>query len=129
MNSLNPFQAFAGIVPGFNQPILPGWTLNIDSNNSSSPRTEGLVVSKFSYGRQLGQVNDALAAIIGLLPEAARALPEVESFLRMKARIDVLKDDTLDERVAAVAADLAALKRSKDKRAFDKAVAPLRDVV
>ena len=129
MNSMNPFQALASVVPGFSQPILPGWTLNIDSNNSSSPRTEGLVVSKFSYGRQLGQLNDALAAIIALLPAQARALPEVERFLRMKARIDVLKDDGLDDRVAAVAADLATLKRSKDKKAFDKAAAPLRAIL
>jgi len=129
MQSLNPFLAFASAVPSFTQPILPGWTLNIDSNNSSSPRTEGLVVSKFSYGRQLGQVNDALAAIIALLPAEARALPEVERFLRMKACIDVLKDDNLDDRVASVAADLARLKRSKDRTAFDRAIAPLREVL
>jgi len=129
MNSLNPFQAFANAIPAFSQPILPGWTLNIDSNNSSSPRTEGLVVSKFSYGRQLGQINDALAAIIATLPAATQALPQVRRFIDLKARIDVLKGDNLDDRVAAVAADLAALKRSKDKRAFDKACAPLREVL
>jgi len=129
MNSFNPFQAFAGTVPGFSQPILPGWTLNIDSNNSSSPRTEGLVVSKFSYGRQLGRLNDALDAIVATLPPATRTLPEVEAFLRMKERIDVLKDDSLDDRVAVLAAELAALKRSKDKRAFERVSAPLRAVL
>jgi hypothetical protein len=129
MNHLNPFQAFASAMPSFTQPILPGWTLNIDSNNSSSPRTEGLVVSRFSYGRQLGQVNDALAAIVALLPAEARALPEVERFMRMKACIDVLKDDSLDDRVASLAADLARLKGSKDSKAFDRATAPLRELL
>ncbi|HEY8976286.1 MAG TPA: hypothetical protein VIN75_18875 [Burkholderiaceae bacterium] len=129
MNHLNPFQAFASAMPSFTQPILPGWTLNIDSNNSSSPRTEGLVVSRFSYGRQLGQVNDALAAIVALLPAEARALPEVERFMRMKACIDVLKDDSLDDRVASLAADLARLKDSKDSKAFDRATAPLRELL
>jgi len=129
MNSLNPFQAFANAIPAFSQPILPGWTLNIDSNNSSSPRTEGLVVSRFSYGRQLGQINDALAAIIAALPPATRALPQVERFIDMKTRIDALKDDNLDDRVASVAAELAALKRRKDKSAFDRASAPLRQVL
>jgi len=129
MNSMNPFQAFASAIPSFSQPILPGWTLNIDSNNSSSPRTEGLVVSKFSYGRQLGQINDALEAIIATLPAATQALPQVRSFLDMKARIDVLKDDNLDDRVAAVAAELATLKRRKDKTAFERAAAPLRPVL
>jgi len=129
MNSLNPFLAFAGAMPSFTQPILPGWTFNIDSNNSSSPRTEGLVVSRFSYGRQLGQINDALAAIIAALPPATRALPQVERFIDMKTRIDALKDDNLDDRVASVAAELAALKRRKDKSAFDRASAPLRQVL
>jgi len=132
MNSLNPFQAFANAIPAFSQPILPGWTLNIDSNNSSSPRTEGLVVSKFSYGRQLGQVNDALAVIIAALPEALQAAPEIRRFVEMKARIDVLKDETLDDRAAALAAELARLKRSKapaDRQAFDRIAASLRTVV
>ncbi|MBW8758634.1 MAG: hypothetical protein JF586_13560 [Burkholderiales bacterium] len=132
MNSLNPFLAFAGAVPSFNQPILPGWTLNIDSNNSSSPRTEGLVVSRFSYGRQLGQISDALAAIIAALPAPAQAQADIRRFLEMKARIDLLKEDTLDERAAALAGELAALKRSKqakDKRAFDQAAALLRPVL
>ena len=129
MNSLNPFLAFADAMPSFTQPILPGWTFNIDSNNSSSPRTEGLVVSRFSYGRQLGQINDALAAIIAALPPATRALPQVERFIDMKTRIDALKDDNLDDRVASVAAELAALKRRKDKSAFDRASAPLRQVL
>jgi hypothetical protein len=129
MNSLNPFLAFAGAMPSFTQPILPGWTLNIDSNNSSSPRTEGLVVSRFSYGRQLGQINDALEAIIATLPAATQGLPQVRRFIDMKARIDALKDDNLDDRVASVAAELAALKRRKDKSAFDKASAPLRQVL
>ena len=129
MNSLNPFQAFANAIPAFSQPILPGWTLNIDSNNSSSPRTEGLVVSRFSYGRQLGQINDALAAIIATLPAATQALPQVKRFIDLKARIDALKDGNLDDRVASVAAELAALKRRKDKRAFDKASAPLRELL
>ena len=129
MNSLNPFLAFAGAMPSFNQPILPGWTLNIDSNNSSSPRTEGLVVSRFSYGRQLGQINDALEAIIATLPPTTQALPQVRRFIDMKGRIDALKDDNLDDRVASVAAELAALKRRKDKSAFEKASAPLRQVL
>jgi len=129
MNSMNPFQAFASAIPSFSQPILPGWTLNIDSNNSSSPRTEGLVVSKFSYGRQLGQISDALEAVIATLPAATQALPQVKGFLDMKARIDVLKDDNLDDRVAAVAAELAKLKRRKDKTAFEQAATPLRGVL
>ena len=94
MNSSNPYlDAFAAwaVAPGFSQPILPGWTINVNSNNSTSPHTEGLVVSKFSYGRQLGQISDALAAIIATLPAKTQADPAVARFLKMKAAVDVLK--------------------------------------
>jgi len=79
------------VAPGFSQPILPGWTINVNSNNSTSPRTEGLVVSKFSYGHQLGQISDALAAIVATLPEKTQKDPAVARFLKLKAAIDVLK--------------------------------------
>ena len=95
MNSSNPYlDALTawGVAPGFSQPILPGWTINVNSNNSTSPRTEGLVVSKFSYGRQLGQISDALAAIVATLPAKTQADPDVARFMKMKAAIDVLKD-------------------------------------
>ena len=94
MNSSNPYlDALTawGIAPAFSQPILPGWTINVNSNNSTSPRTEGLVVSKFSYGQQLGRISDALEAIVGTLPAKTQADPAVVKFLKMKAAVDVLK--------------------------------------
>jgi hypothetical protein len=129
LNPLNPFQALASAAPAFTQPILPGWTLNIDSNNSSSPRTEGLVVARFSYGSQLGRLNDALEAIVATLPAATRDKPAVERFLAMKRSIDVLKGETLDSRVRALAEELRALKSSpqrRDEKRFAAASAPLR---
>jgi hypothetical protein len=95
MNSSNPYlDAFAAwaVAPGFSQPILPGWTINVNSNNSTSPRTEGLVVSRFSYGRQLGAISEALEAIVATLPATTRTEPAVADFLKMKAAIDGLKD-------------------------------------
>ncbi len=95
MASSNPFQdALAAWTssPVFSQPILPGWTINVNSNNSASPGTESLVLSKFSYGRQIGRISDALAAIIETLPETTQASPAVKDFLKMKKAVDVLKD-------------------------------------
>ncbi len=94
MNSNNPYlDALTawGVAPAFSQPILPGWTINVNSNNSTSPRTEGLVVSKFSYGQQLGRISDALEAIVATLPAKTQADPAVVKFLKMKAAVDVLK--------------------------------------
>jgi len=79
------------LAPVFSQPILPGWTINVNSYNSTSPRTEGLVVSKFSYGKQLGRIADALAAIVETLPEETRSTKAVKEFMALKAAIDVLK--------------------------------------
>ena len=87
---LDAFTALS-VSPVFSQPILPGWTINVNSNNSTSPRTEGLVVSKFSYGHQIGLISDALAAIIETLPAKTQADQAVEKFVKMKKAVDVLK--------------------------------------
>jgi hypothetical protein len=63
----------------------------VNSNNSASPRTEGLVVSKFSYRQQLDRISDALEAIVATLPAKTQADPAVVKFLKMKAAVDVLK--------------------------------------
>ena len=90
MDLSNPFATWS-VAPVFSQPILPGWTINVNSVNSTSPRTEGLVVSKFSYGKQLGRIADALAAIVETLPEETRKTKAVADFMKLKAAIDVLK--------------------------------------
>jgi len=78
------------VAPVFSQPILPGWTI-VNNFNSGSPRAESMVVSKFSYGRQLGQICDALAAIIDDLPPDTKKDAAVKKFLAMRDAIDVLK--------------------------------------
>ncbi len=89
MDLPNPFATWS-VAPVFSQPILP-WTLNVNNYNSTSPRTEGLVVSRFSYGKQLGRIADALAAIVETLPPETQATPAVADFMKLKAAIDVLK--------------------------------------
>ncbi len=88
---LDALSAWSGM-GGFTQPILPGWTFNVNNYNSTSPRTEGLVASKFSYGQQIGRISDALEAILATLPQKTRDDPAVQAFLKMKKAVDVLKD-------------------------------------
>jgi hypothetical protein len=75
----------------FTQPILPGWTFNINGNNSTSPETEVEVLAKHSYGRQLGRISDALEVLIeerhGKTPKDKR----FTDFLSMKHEIDKVK--------------------------------------
>lgn len=92
------------------QPILPGWTFNINSNNSSSPQTEADIVAKHSYGRQLGRIGDALAALIAERDATTPTDKRYTAFLAMQAEIDATKRDAALARVEQLRADLALLK-------------------
>lgn len=112
---LDVFNAWNSLMQGtlrsFSQPILPNWTFNIDSNNSSSPQTEADVVSKFSYGKQLGKINDALAWLIAHREDAAGSVA-LSEFTTMKNEIDLAKVASAEKRVEQVKADLARLRET-----------------
>jgi hypothetical protein len=92
------------------QPILPGWTFNINSNNSSSPQTEASVVAKHSYGRQLGRMADALELLIDEQHGGARQDKRFTDFLSMKHEIDEVKRDAAAARLEQIPKDLELLK-------------------
>ena len=92
------------------QPILPGWTFNINSNNSSSPQTEAEVVAKHSYGRQLGRMADALELLIQERHGEAPKDKRLTDFLTMKHEIDKVKRDAAAARIEQLSKDLALLK-------------------
>jgi hypothetical protein len=92
------------------QPILPGWTFNINSHNSSAPHTEAEVVQRHSYGRQLGRIADALAVLVAAAPAKLRDEPAVASFVTMKKDIDQVKRGAAAARVRRLTADLELLK-------------------
>jgi hypothetical protein len=51
----------------FRQPINPDWNfgnINITYENSANPAVERWIVGKVSYGRQLGRMMEAVAALI-----------------------------------------------------------------
>src|SRR6266496_2320603 len=97
------------------QAILPGWTwapaLTINEGNSAAPGTEVEVTRRYSYGRQLGRMADALDVLIAERGERPER-PELEAFTRMKDDIDRLKRDAAVARVRQVAADLELLRVS-----------------
>jgi hypothetical protein len=99
------------------QPILPGWTvapvLNINGANSSAPQTEAEVLQRHSYGRQLGRIADALAALIEERGESAPGDERLAKFSEMKAEIDDIKLDAAVSRVEQLHADLATLKSAR----------------
>ena len=92
------------------QPILPGWVFTINSNNSTAPQTEMDVVAKYSYGRQIGRMSEALELLIeeshGKTPKDQR----LSDFLTMKHDIDNVKLDAAATRIERITQDLALLK-------------------
>lgn len=91
------------------QPILPGWTLNVNAFNSSAPQTEADVVSKHSYGRQLGRISEALAILVEAR-DPKRSDERFEDFRTMTDDIDKIKAGNAEVRVARLLADLDLLK-------------------
>ena len=92
------------------QPILPGWTFNINSNNSSSPQTEADVVAKHSYGRQIGRMADALEALVVEQHGEESTDKRYAEFLKMKRDIDQVKQAGAATRVERFKKDLEFLK-------------------
>ena len=111
--SLPGASASAFAPPSLVQPILPGWTLNVNSHNSTAPQTEADVVARHSYGRQLGRMADALEALIVERHGDAPTQRDFAEFLSMKREIDRLKDGTALARVEQLARDLALLREAQ----------------
>jgi len=107
------------------QPILPGWTFNVNSFNSSAPQTEADVLEQHSYGRQLGRISDALAELVKGRPDNGEGEP-FKKFLEMKKQIDAIKAGNAEARVKRLLKDLDVLK-VLDREAHDRLRAELKD--
>jgi hypothetical protein len=110
------------------QPILPGWTLNVNSQNSSSPQTEANVVARHSYGRQIGRLADAVRALIVERHGEAPAEPAFAEFMALWREIEQVKLDSATARLEAIESDLALLERS-DPKAYERLRSALRDAL
>lgn len=110
------------------QPILPGWTFNINSTNSSAPQTEANVVARHSYGRQIGRMADILESVVvekyGKAPKDKRAA----DFLTMKREIDQVKQDAAAARIEQITRDLTLLK-TRDEEQYVRLRDALREAL
>ena len=122
--------------PNFFAPWLPsnvderfnnGWTfgnLYVTLQNSKAPEVEREVVSKHSYGRQLGRLMDAVVAIAKEV--GATANPEVEPLIKLSKEIEQIKAQAKRRRGEELLEELRALKRSNPRQWAElvKAVGP-----
>ena len=108
-----------------NQSFNNGWTfgnvIQVTNQNSSAPEVEKEVVSHFSYGKQLGQLMDAVVAISEAVPAAAKNA-KVKTLVALAEEIDELKDKARKQRLNDLLKELQALKGS-DKQAWAKLMA------
>jgi hypothetical protein len=114
------------------QPLFPGAMFGIVTNvteqNSSSPDTEREIVAAQSYGRQLGRVSNALAAVIEGLPKEKQKEKPFEEFAEMRHDIDAIKLAAATRRLDRIAADLATMKAAKPE-AYQQMAAKLREAL
>ena len=112
------------------QPILPGWTVGgvvVNEQNSSAPDTERQILASDSYGRQIGQLLDAVAALI----EAQGGEKDVGAYrklLALKAKVDQTKVSAASHRLDQFRHDLALLKAS-DPAAYEAQVESLKGLL
>jgi hypothetical protein len=121
LHVMKAWAAFFRLVPEvLTQPILPGWTLgnvyNISESNSSAPQTEQAIVSRHSYGRQLGRMSDALSVLVARTLQEDRLseadMKRLADFTELTRRIDEIKSREALKRVERLAAELASLERT-----------------
>jgi hypothetical protein len=101
------------------QAINPGWSsvVNINSNNSAAPETERAVLTKYSYGRQLGRLIDVVELLVKDLEERQPDRSKAESVAKFRALendIAEVKNCAAARRVDRIVADVEALSRSDD---------------
>jgi hypothetical protein len=89
------------------QPILPGWlfanSINVTEENSSSPQTERDIVTRYSYGRQLGRIVDVLGELIERWPGGAPDDPSVQRFAELRDDIEKIKTQGIVRAVSELA--------------------------
>ena len=92
----NPWNWWPSLAPGqLTQSINPGWVfggvVNVTHVNSAAPEVERAVVEKYSYGRQIGRLMDAVSALAANAPAVA-ADERITEFQALAREVDKIKD-------------------------------------
>ena len=111
-----------GLAPQrLDQPINPGWSfgnlISVTNMNSTAPQVEQEIVARHSYGRQIGRMMDALAAVVEALPASKRADDRIGPFLDVVRDVDTIKRQAKLSRAERLKEELEQLRRD-DPRAW-----------
>jgi len=120
------------LAPGqLSQPILPGWNFGnmyfVTEENSRDPGMERQILTKNSYGHQLGRIIDALAVLVDQQPEATRvAEGPLKEFLELAKEIREIKERARTRRVDNLRSGLVSLENQCPEE-FKKLMDEFRD--
>ena len=96
-----------------------GWTFGnvyVTQANSASPEAEREIVGRYSYGRQLGRLGDAVVALAQA--SGLDSDPKIQPLVEMVREIDAMKERAKQRRSTQLLDELKALKRD-DPSAWD----------
>jgi hypothetical protein len=110
-----------GVAPqSLEQPINPGWSfgnvITVNSVNSSAPDVERQIVSQHSYGRQIGRLMDAVAALADALPKTA-ADERIKQLRELAVEVEQIKKQMAPRRLEQLRRELEDIKHN-DKEAW-----------
>jgi hypothetical protein len=133
---ISPLDFFDRLLPAVprkvDQSINPGWTfgnlISVTEQNSRAPDTERNIVAAESYGRQLGRIMDAVAELIGELPESRQKSPAFAELLDLRSKINKIKVASAARRLDRFAADLDEL-RKVNKAEYKRLAQELRAIL
>ncbi|HSV70675.1 MAG TPA: hypothetical protein VLI72_11225 [Methylibium sp.] len=115
--ALQAAQAFSMAPRQLTQPINTGWTfgnlIQVTEQNSSAPDTEQQIVSRHSYGRQIGRVMDAVALLLERADADARDDPRADDFAALQRDVETIKRAHSAARLQRLRDDLVALRRDQ----------------
>lgn len=102
-----------GLAPEqLSQPINPGWSFGnivVNAANSSAPETERNVLSHHSYGRQIGRLMDAVAALLDAAPKL-EGDGRVREFRELAGQVAAIKRASARDRIERLCDELATVR-------------------
>jgi hypothetical protein len=107
---------FSWLPPSVDERFNNGWSfgnINVTLANSAAPEVEREVVSRHSYGRQLGRLMDAVVAIAA--GTGTTHDPQVKPLIELAQRIEDIKAKARQRRSAELLDELRALKKTDPK--------------
>ena len=104
-----------GVAPqSLTQPINPGWSFGnviVNSVNSSAPDVEREVVSRHSYGRQIGRLMDAVEALSEAVPGVGKD-ERIKEFRELAAEVEQIKKEAAPRRLEQIQREVEWLKHN-----------------